>query len=766
MIKNLCIIATSTQSISAFLKKYIEEFSKSNINITIVSNFKKNQKDYVDVSFLKNFHNVKIFHISFSRKPNIFLDIISLVKLIILFRKNSFDMFFSITPKAGFISSIAGLFSKIKHRIHIFTGQVWYTKNGLVRYILKKFDQIIGILNSECLVDSFSQKEFLINEKVFKSSDANLTVVGEGSICGVDTNIFYKIDKNHKTKLKEKFKLDKDSKVIVFLGRLNKDKGVFDLAKAFDEVKKNYKKKLYLLYVGFDEQNCIDKIKQQSNNSNDMVFYNYSGNPCEYLQIADIFCLPSYREGFGLSALEAGACNLPSVTSNTVGLSDVIIQNKTGYLHEPGNVEQIKDNLLKFLNDENLCEKFGENARQRIVEKFNSNKIISSYVEYFFNISGQRNFALIGTSANSIYNFRGTFVKALKDKGYKIFAFAGSAKKKELKKIEDLKIGYTDYSVSNARFNILNEFYVMFKLLFNLRSKKPEVIFSYTLKAVIFIGILRFFGFFKKTKALAFITGVGNAFIDYDKTFKTKFVFNVCRILYQISLKNYDKILFQNNDDLQLFLNLSILKKNQLNSIVPSSGVEINLYESNKYLYPEKITFGLASRMIINKGVIEFCEAAKKVKEKFPHVEFKIVGDFEKSIYSLNYSKTIKLFQESSVKYLGWEDNIIDFYKNISVYVLPSYREGTPRSVLEAMASSRPIITTNVPGCKETVEENKNGFLIKEKNIEQLEETMIKFINDKNLIKKMGENSFQIACNKFDVKIINKKLLNEIKYVN
>lgn len=472
--KNLCIITTSTQSISSFLKKYIHEFSKKDINITLVSNFHKNQKNFVNIDFVKDYKNVKIHHIPFDRKPNLYLDIISLIKLINFFRNNNFDMFFSLTPKAGFISSLAGTFSNIKHRIHIFTGQVWYTKKGLIKIILKKFDKLIGILNTESLVDSASQKDFLINEKVFDAMNNNLNVIGEGSICGVDIDTFQKVHDNKKKQLKEKFHIENDAKIIVFLGRLNRDKGVYDLSKAFDLVKKNYKKKLNLIFVGFDEENCNEHIKKISNNYKDIFFFNYSGSPNEYLQMSDIFCLPSYREGFGLSALEAGACNLPSVTSNTIGLSDVIIENKTGFTHEPGNVDQIKNNLLKLLNDENLCKDLGINARDRIVNKFDSKIIVKSYIENFKNIAKDSNFSLIGTSAKSIYNFRGSFVETLKKKNFKISAFAGKLARNDLDNIKKLNISYTDYSVTNASFNFFNEMYVIIKLFFNLKKKNQK----------------------------------------------------------------------------------------------------------------------------------------------------------------------------------------------------------------------------------------------------------------------------------------------------
>ena len=203
-------------------------------------------------------------------------------------------------------------------------------------------------------------------------------------------------------------------------------------------------------------------------------------------------------------------------------MTDVIIENKTGLVHDPGDVIKIKENVLKFLNNDELSKDFGNYARERIIQKFDSKKIINLYVEYFNSLNLNNNFALIGTSANSIYNFRGSFIKFLKKNNFKVDTFAGELKTIDKSKIKNLEISYSDYSVSNSRFNILKELYVMFKLYLKLNKKKPKIIFSYTLKAVIFVGLLKNFGFLRKITSIAFITGVGNAFIDPDRYFQVR----------------------------------------------------------------------------------------------------------------------------------------------------------------------------------------------------------------------------------------------------
>ena len=234
----------------------------------------------------------------------------------------------------------ASFLTFIPIRVHCFTGQVWATKSGLSRLLLKLIDKVVGILSTQNIVDSKSQYKFLVKENVLKK-DKSL-VFGSGSVSGIDL-LKFKPNKKVKVKLRNKLKIPPASFVFIFLGRLNSDKGIYDLIHSF---KSADLKSAYLLLIGPDEENIATKFK--SNHSN-IIFSGATSSPQDYLAASDILCLPSYREGFGNVVIEAAASGLPSIVSNIYGLSDAIIQNNTGLAHEPKRLErnnQINDSCI------------------------------------------------------------------------------------------------------------------------------------------------------------------------------------------------------------------------------------------------------------------------------------------------------------------------------------------------------------------------------------------------------------------------------------
>lgn len=204
--KKVCFVASSPQSINAFLKNFIDIFFKNKYEIYLISNFSVTTENLILSRFLKKYNKKKIkkIHIPFKRKPSIFLDIFCLIMLIKFFLKNRINLQISITPKAGFLSSLAGTLTRNRNRFHIFTGQVWYNKYGIKRYLLKIVDKIIANFNPVSLADSHSQKDFLISEGIFSKLNNKLHVISKGSICGVDTNKFVKCSLKKKQLLKKK----------------------------------------------------------------------------------------------------------------------------------------------------------------------------------------------------------------------------------------------------------------------------------------------------------------------------------------------------------------------------------------------------------------------------------------------------------------------------------------------------------------------------------------------------------------------------------
>lgn len=373
MRKKICFIVSSALTAKAFLANHIQALS-TEYDVYLIGHFSVN-----DFKILKQLNLVEIKEMPIKRGINLYFDLLCLFNLFIYFSQKKFHYIHSVTPKAGLLSMIAGKIASIPNRIHIFTGQVWHTKKGFYRQLLKFMDKLIVYCSTRILVDGHGQRNFLLAESIIK--DSNSLVLAKGSINGVNTEIFIDIHESQKKLQRIKFGIPSDKIVILFLGRLNMEKGVLDLALAFSHLQCEFKNAL-LLFVGYDEENLIDQI-QSLINTEQFKFLGPTENPHEFYQIADIFCLPSYREGFGTSILEASASRLPIVCSNTYGLEDSVIDNTTGLKADVGNISQIKSCLIKLLEDTQLREKLGKNGREYVISNFKSELVTSAWFQFY-----------------------------------------------------------------------------------------------------------------------------------------------------------------------------------------------------------------------------------------------------------------------------------------------------------------------------------------------------------------------------------------------
>ena len=365
--KSICFVATVEFAVSAFLISHLEELSK-NYDLTIIVNIK-------NPNFLtKKNLDVKLIDINFARKINIFSDAISFIKLVYLFLTKKYDAVHSITPKAGLLAMGASLLTFTPVRVHCFTGQVWSTKSGLSRLFLKLIDKVIGILSTHNIVDSNSQYNFLVNTNVLNKNKS--LVFGNGSVSGVDL-LKFKPNKKVKASLRNELKIPQSSFVFIFLGRLNYDKGVYDLIHSFISADL---KSSYLLLVGPDEENISSKFKDNQPN---IIFHGLTLLPQNFLAASDVLCLPSYREGFGNVVIEAAAVGVPSIVSNIYGLSDSIVRDKTGLVHEPHDIEEISRLMKTLFNNRKLVIDLGNAAKKRAVSDFDS-KILVKHLKDFY----------------------------------------------------------------------------------------------------------------------------------------------------------------------------------------------------------------------------------------------------------------------------------------------------------------------------------------------------------------------------------------------
>ena len=372
MLNKILIFSTEFKAIDFFLGDLINKLAADKIDISTFSNNHSNHPQN-----LKHSDHIINYNFMITRKPNLIIDFFTFIKTFFIIFKNKPDLILSITPKAGFLIALSKIFSK-SISIHFFTGQVWFTKKGFSRFIYKLCDKIICNLSDEILVDSNSQINFLISEGFPKNK---LKLILNGSISGVNIDRF-NFYSNHRDTFRNSNNLNNNNIVLLFLGRFNKDKGLNLLLNTFKSLQNKYPN-LVLVLNGTDEENFIRNSKL--NSMNNLIILNHSITPEIVYSGCDIFCLPSYREGFGLSVVEASSCRLPVVISDTYGLNDSIINNHTGLIFKSGNSNDLETKLQLLITDRNKRIVFGNNGRDFVIKKFNKKNVVDFLYHFITN---------------------------------------------------------------------------------------------------------------------------------------------------------------------------------------------------------------------------------------------------------------------------------------------------------------------------------------------------------------------------------------------
>lgn len=361
----------------------------------------------------------------------------------------------------------------------------------------------------------------------------------------------------------------------------------------------------------------------------------------------------------------------------------------------------------------------------------------------------KKNFYVICSSSYSLLNFRFELLCNL-SKHYNVISIAPDYDEIVFKKLKKRKINYLHLS-NKKKIEYFHFFYFVFSILY--KDKSDYKILSYTHIANIVAGISTFFK--KNIKHYVLITGLGNIFLNKQQNIKSKLLYIIIKYLIKISLLRSECIIFQNKSDKNYYY-YNILRKRYF--IVNGSGVDNNYFKYTSS--PKNLTFLMISRLVENKGIENFI----KVAERFTgnnNIRFIFVGQKYKN-YPLKKYWQKKLINSKKIFYFSWTRYIRKFYKKTSVYVLPSRREGMSRTILEAMSSGKAIITTNVPGCRELVINNYNGFVIKYNSDDQLYRSVLKFFKNKHLVKLYGKNSRKILLKHFSVKKVNQELMKII----
>ena len=365
-----------------------------------------------------------------------------------------------------------------------------------------------------------------------------------------------------------------------------------------------------------------------------------------------------------------------------------------------------------------------------------------------------KKFVVIASFPGSILSFRGALIAAIQAQNFEVHVIAPFMDKELFDELQAKGVVVHEISLNRTGLNPLSDLKYLVKLFTTLRTIKADYSIAYTIKPVIYGSLAAKLMGMKNNFSL--ITGLGYAFTGEVKG-KRMLIQKLLHLLYRTALQTNKVVFFQNNDDKVLFQQLKLVRSDQELVVVNGSGVDVSTF--TPAVSPKNCDFLLIARLLGDKGVREYAQAAKKLKLSHPNVICRLVGWIDDNPDAIKEEELDKWVNEGYIDYIGRLSNVQPAIAACAVYVLPSYREGTPRSVLEAMAMGRPIITTDAPGCRETVVNGENGYLVSVKDCEALYQKMVHLAESPELVIKMGQASREMAEHKFDVNKVNNTML-------
>lgn len=378
----ICRISTVPFFIVTQLKSQVEYLQDIGMHVVLVSS---DGSEWAMINTERGL-SIKVINIPRSLKP--WQDFVALIRLTHLFLIHRFDIVHSTTPKAGLLTALAACISGIPIRLHTFTGQPWVTLKGLMRWTSRTADKLIGVLNTKCYADSCSQAQFLVKERILSSR--KIAVIGQGSLAGVDLTRFnpdcWSI--SMKQQIRQNLSISVSSKIIIIVGRISPDKGIAELISVFYELL-NMNYDVDLLLVGPHDEDCGGRSSsdlKSTRQCSKIHYIGYTECPESYLAISDIFCLPSYREGFGTVVIEAAAMGLPTVGTAINGLVDAVADGETGILVPPRDERALLAALKRLLDHPDELDRMGKAARKRCLQYFDANQVNKKVAEEYLNI--------------------------------------------------------------------------------------------------------------------------------------------------------------------------------------------------------------------------------------------------------------------------------------------------------------------------------------------------------------------------------------------
>jgi len=369
----LCIVSTIATPLRVFMGPHVRALSAI-YNIVLVCDGTRDE-----VADLLNEH-VTFVTCPIQRGISLNKDLACLLWLRAFFLRERFTAVHTIMPKSGLLGMLAARLAGVPMRFHSFTGQVWATRTGIMRQVLRNMDRLLAASASRLLTDSPSQLEYLVNQHVVARD--RIEVLADGSICGVNTSRFRR-QNDVRHRIRNELGIAEDAVVYLFLGRVTNEKGIPELLQAFRQAVAQLPD-AHLLIVGPSEADLDASIAEAACATGQRIHrIGFTRTPEHYMSAADVFCLPSHREGFGTVIIEAAAAGLPAIASRIYGVSDAVVEERTGLLHPAKSVVDIAAMMVRLGVDRELCRSLGEAARTRAEDHFHESKAVQALLDFY-----------------------------------------------------------------------------------------------------------------------------------------------------------------------------------------------------------------------------------------------------------------------------------------------------------------------------------------------------------------------------------------------
>ncbi|HEV7322492.1 MAG TPA: glycosyltransferase family 4 protein [Ensifer sp.] len=372
--------------------------------------------------------------------------------------------------------------------------------------------------------------------------------------------------------------------------------------------------------------------------------------------------------------------------------------------------------------------------------------------------------AVLSSYSRSLTNFRLELLRRLVEAGHSVVAFGPEEDEEVVSQLAAIGVEFACTPMARAGLNPFTDLATLWSYWRLLRARKIDVVIPYTMKPIVYGGIAARLAGVKRRYFL--VTGLGHVYSEAaSKRWLGRRVKQISILLYRQALKGAAGVFAYNRADSEDIASCGLISDLKDLTLVPGSGVDLDHYAFSRPPTGRPV-FLLIARLLKDKGIIEYAEAARLVREQYPEAEFRVLGQFDPSPAAISSEALASWVTDGSLTYLGETTDVRPHLAACSVFVLPSYyREGIPRSILEAMSTGRAIVTTDLPGCDETVVDGTNGYLVEPRNARQLADVLCRFLKAPSLVTEMGLRSRDLAQSKFDVHAVNKLLLDRMALI-